>query len=93
MYLSYASSRARDNSELMKLPILNLALALAALVVLTGCATDRHSATVGNYKVVYGEMGPAAQRWETVKAAMAGWEVVGETDDEEYSALVLHKNK
>ena len=77
----------------MKLPILNLTLAFAVLVVLTGCASDRHSATVGNYKVVYGQMGPAAQRWETVKAAVAGWEVVGETDDEEYSVLVLHKNK
>jgi hypothetical protein len=48
---------------------------------------------LGNYKVVYGQMGPAAQRWESVKAAVAGWEVVGETDDEEYSVLVLHKNK
>jgi hypothetical protein len=38
-------------------------------------------------------MGPAAQRWETVKAAVAGWEVIGETDDEEYSVLVLHKDK
>ena len=48
---------------------------------------------VGNYKVVYGQMGPAAQRWETVKAAVAGWEVVGETDDEECSVLILHKDK
>jgi hypothetical protein len=71
----------------------SLALAFAGLVVLTGCATERHSATVGNYKVVYGQMSPAAQRWETVKAAIAGWEVVGETEDEEYSVLVLHKEK
>jgi hypothetical protein len=71
----------------------SLALVFAVLVALTGCATERHSAMVGNYKVVYGQMGPAAQRWETVKAAVAGWEVVGETDDEEYSVLVLHKNK
>ena len=77
----------------MKPLALKLALAFAILVILTGCATNRHSATVGNYKVVYGQMGPAAQRWETVKAAVAGWEVVGETDDEEYSVLVLHKNK
>ncbi len=72
---------------------LNLALVFAVLAVLTGCATERHSAMLGNYEVVYGQMGPAAQRWETVKAAVAGWEVVGETDDEEYSVLVLHKNK
>ncbi|HEX7618678.1 MAG TPA: hypothetical protein VF480_08165 [Verrucomicrobiae bacterium] len=71
----------------------NLALALAILVILTGCATERRSAMLGNYKVVYGQMGPAAQRWETVKAAVAGWEVVGEADDEEGSVLVLHKNK
>jgi len=71
----------------------SLALVFAVSVVLTGCASERHSATVGNYKVVYGEMGTTAQRWETVKAAVAGWEVVGETDDEEYSVLVLHKNK
>ena len=77
----------------MKLLALKLTLAFAVLVILTGCATERHSATVGNYKVVYGQMGPAAQRWETVKAAVAGWEVVGEADDEEGSVLVLHKNK
>jgi len=93
VYLSYASARIRDNSKLMRRQVLNLALAFAVLVVLTGCATERHSATVGNYKVVYGQMGPAAQRWETVKAAVAGWEVVGEADDEEGSVLVLHKNK
>ena len=93
MYLSYASSHARDNLKLMRWHTLNLTLALAVLVVLSGCATERHSATVGNYKVVYGQLGPAAQRWETVKAAVAGWEVVGETDDEEYSVLVLHKDK
>ena len=77
----------------MKLLALKLTLAFAVLVILTGCATERHSATVGNYKVVYGQMGPAAQRWETVKAAVAGWEVVGGADDEEGSVLVLHKNK
>ena len=77
----------------MRRHVLNLALVFAVSIILTGCATDRHSAMVGNYKVVYGQMGPAAQRWETVKAAVAGWEVVGETDDEEYSVLVLHKNK
>jgi len=77
----------------MRPPALNLALAFAVLAVLTGCASERHSAMVGNYKVVYGQMGPAAQRWETVKAAVAGWEVVGEADDEEGSVLVLHKNK
>ena len=91
--MSYASPCIRDNSKLVKLPILNLTLAVAFLVVLTGCATERHSATVGNYRVVYGRMGPVAQRWETVKAAAAGWEVVGETDDEECSVLVLHKDK
>jgi len=93
VYLKYASSRARDNSKLMRQHILGLALAFAVLVVFAGCATERHSATVENYKVVYGQMGPAAQRWETVKAAVAGWEVVGEADDEEGSVLVLHKNK
>lgn len=93
MYLSYATRRIRDSSKLMRRHTLRLALAFTVLVVLTGCASERHSATVGNYKVVYGQMGPAAQRWETVKAAVAGWEVVGETDDEEYSVLVLHKNK
>jgi hypothetical protein len=93
VYLSYASSRIRDNSKFMRRHALGLALVFAVLVVLTGCATERHSATVGNYKVVYGQMGPAAQRWETVKAAIAGWEVVGETDDEECSVLVLHKDK
>ena len=76
----------------MRWHALHLALAFAVLIVLNGCATKRHSATVGNYKVVYGEMGPAAQRWETVKAAVAGWEVVGEADDEEGSVLVLDKN-
>jgi hypothetical protein len=83
----------RDNSKLMRWHALCPALAFAVLIILTGCATKRHSATVGNYKVVYGQMGPAAQRWESVKAAVAGWEVVGETDDEEYSVLVLHKDK
>ena len=77
----------------MKPLALKLTLALAVLVILTGCATERHSAMLGNYKVVYGQMGPAAQRWEIVKAAVAGWEVVGEADDEEGSVLVLHKNK
>ena len=77
----------------MKPLALKLTLAFAVSVVFTGCATERHSAMLGNYKVVYGQMGPAAQRWETVKAAVAGCEVVGETDDEEYSVLVLHKNK
>ena len=48
---------------------------------------------LGNYKVVYGQMGPAAQRWETVKAAVAGWEVVGSADEEECGVLVLHKAK
>jgi len=73
--------------------MLSLMLAIAALAALTGCATDRHSATVGNYRIVYGQMGPAAQRWETVKAAFTGWEVVASTDDEECSVLVLHKDK
>jgi hypothetical protein len=77
----------------MRRHTLKLTLAFAVLAVLTGCATNRHSATVGNYKVVYGQMGPAAQRWETVKVAVAGWEVVGETDDEEYGVLVSHKDK
>ncbi len=77
----------------MQLPMLKLTPVLVALVALAGCATNRHSAQVGNYKVVYGPMGPAAQRWETVKAAITGWEVVGETDDEEYSVLVLHKDQ
>jgi hypothetical protein len=77
----------------MRRHVLNLMLAFAASVALTGCTTERHSATVGNYKIVYGQMGPVAQRWETVKAAVAGWEVVGATDDEEYSVLVLHKQK
>jgi hypothetical protein len=77
----------------MRWHALRLALAFMVLGVLTGCASDRHSAMVGNYKVVYGQMGPSAQRWETVKAAVSGWEVVGEADDEEGSVLVLHKNK
>lgn len=77
----------------MRRHILNLTLVFAALVALTGCKTERHSATVRNYRIVYGQMGPVAQRWETVKAAVAGWEVVGATDDEEYSVLVLHKPK
>ena len=91
--MSYASSHTRDNPKLMRRHALRLALAFAVAAVLAGCASERHSATVGNYKVVYGQMGPAAQRWEAVKAAVAGWEVVGETDDEEYSVLVLHKEK
>lgn len=82
-----------DNSELVRWHALRLALAFAVLTAFTGCASERHSATVGNYRVVYGQMGPAAQRWETVKAAVAGWEVVGEADDEDGSVLVLHKNK
>jgi hypothetical protein len=68
-------------------------LALAAVLTLTGCATERRSATVGNYKVIYGEMGPAAQRWEIIKAALAGWEVVAEADDDDGGVLVLHKPK
>jgi hypothetical protein len=77
----------------MKPLALKLTLVFTTLVFLTGCATDRHSAMLGNYKVVYGQMGLAAQRWETVKAAVAGWEVVGEADNEEGSLLVLHRNK
>ena len=77
----------------MRRHLLSLTLALTASAVLTGCATDRHSAVLGNYKIVYGQMGPVAQRWETVKAAVAGWEVLGATDEEEYSVLVLHKQK
>lgn len=76
----------------MKL-VSSAAYAATVAAVLTGCASERHSATMGNYKVVYGQMGPAAQRWETVKAAVAGWEVVGEADSEEGSVLVLHKDK
>jgi len=77
----------------MRRHALRLALVFAVLAVLTGCATERHSAMLGNYKVVYGQMGPVAQRWETVKAAVAGWEVVGQADDEDCSVLILRKNK
>ncbi len=77
----------------MRRHVPTLALALAASVAFAGCAAKRNSAVVGNYKVVYGQMGPAAQRWEIIKAAVAGWEVVGSTDEEECSVLVLHKNK
>lgn len=68
-------------------------LFVAAAALVTSCATDRHSAQAGDYKAVYGQMGPVAQHWETVKAAVAGWEVVGEADGEEGSVLVLHKDK
>jgi hypothetical protein len=68
-------------------------LALAAVLALAGCATGRSSAAVGNYKIIYGEMGPAAQRWEIIKAAITGWEVVAEAGDEEGGVLVLHKPK
>jgi hypothetical protein len=93
VYWSYAPTHAFDNSWFVKSLALKFALVFPTLVFLTGCATDRHSAMLGNYKVVYGQMGPAAQRWETVKAAVAGWEVVGEADNEEGSVMVLHKNK
>ena len=77
----------------MRRQILSLTLVFAATAALVGCTTERHSATVGRYKVVYGQMGPAAQRCETVRAALTGWEVVASTDDEEYSVLVLEKRK
>jgi hypothetical protein len=68
-------------------------LALASPAFLAGCAGDRHTARLGNYKVIYGEMGPVAQRWEILKAAAAGWEVVGATDEEECGVLLLQKRK
>ena len=77
----------------MKWRVLTLSLAIASFAVLTGCTSHRHTATFGNYKIVYGEMGPVSQRWETIKAAVSGWEVMGATDDEEYSVMVLHKPK
>ena len=77
----------------MRRHILSLTLVFAASVSLTGCTTERHSATVGNYKIVSGRMGAAAQRWEIVKAAVAGWEVVAATEDDDYGVLVLHKPK
>jgi ABC-type uncharacterized transport system auxiliary subunit len=77
----------------MKRRILTLTLALAALATLAGCASDRHTATFGNYKVVYGEMGPVAQRWEIIKASAAGWEVVASAQEDDDSVLVLHKPK
>jgi hypothetical protein len=83
----------RATAKFAPMKLLNLTLAFASLAVLTGCATERHSATVGNYKVVYGQMGPIAQRWEVVKAAVTGWEIVGRTDDEECSVLVMHKDQ
>lgn len=75
----------------MKRPGFSLAFAVAVVAALGGCATHRHSATLGNYKVVYGEMNPVAYRWEKVKAAVAGWEVVADSEDEECSVLLLHK--
>jgi hypothetical protein len=66
-------------------------LALAGTLELTSCATEQHSVMVGNYKVVYGEMGPVAQRWEIIKVSAAGWEVVAEAQGEEGGVLVLHK--
>lgn len=77
----------------MRRQIFSLLLVLGASVALTGCTTERHTATFGDYKIVYGQMGPVAQRWETVKAAVAGWEVVAAADDEENSVLILHKQK
>lgn len=77
----------------MRRHILSLTLALAAPVALTGCTTERHSAVVGNYKIVSGRMGASARRWEIVKAAVAGWEVVAATDDDDYGVLVLRKSK
>ena len=77
----------------MRRHIPGLTLVFAASVALTGCTSGRNSAVVGKYKIVCGKMGPAAQRWEIVKAAVAGWEVVASTDDEEYSVLVLQKQK
>ena len=67
-------------------------LMLAALAILPGCATKRHTAQLGNYRVIYGDMGPVAQRWEIIKASVAGWEVVAEAQEEEEGGLlVLHK--
>lgn len=73
--------------------MVGLTVAFAALATLTGCTTERHTATVGNYRIISGHMGPVAQRWEIMKASVAGWEVVGSTENEEYGILVLHKDK
>jgi hypothetical protein len=75
----------------MKRRIPGLLLALATLFALAGCAAERHSARVGKYRIIYGEMGPVAQRWETIKAAVSGWEVVGATGEEECGVLMLRK--
>jgi len=69
-------------------------LFLAAIAaVLTSCATGKSSAQVGDYKIISGKLGAAAQRWEIIKESAAGWEVVASAQDEEGSVLVLHKSK
>lgn len=73
-------------------PLPCLWLSLLAATALTGCATERHTTRLGNYKVVTG-LGPAAQRWEIIKASAAGWKIVASSDHEDGNVLVLHKPK
>jgi len=77
----------------MKRHPLTLALTLASLAALAGCTTERHSAVLGNYKVIGGQMGPAATRWEIIKASVAGWEVVGSAQEDDGGVLLLKKRK
>jgi len=74
----------------MRPPVARLILALLSSGALAGCATVNR-AEIGNLKIVSGQMGAAALRWETAKAAVAGWEVVSVLGDGDNKILIMSK--
>ena len=79
----------------MKKWIVTLFLVCASVVVFTGCATSRHSAS-WDYKIISGGLGKDATnplQSQLEQAVAAGWEVVSGGGDGNGGLVILRKSK